>query len=335
MRKSAESPRSLLWTIQTIRSYLRCRAGAALVLASVSIVGTVLGLAWVFAGPAGWTPGTAMPLVLLASGGLAAVVLTSWLQRHLRVWSRESSLASEVELAARLPEGSVRAQAELARSVPAGVSPSLAQAGEGALIARLPDEVEGLAGVPGRELARLSRISAFGAVAAVTLLVALFVMAPGRARAAWAGLARPVALLRPEPLPPLELLPGDASLPRGEAPQVTVRAEGREQVTVHWQAIGEIQRDQATEVWQGVAETTLPALEVETRYWASSPDGAVSEVSTLVPSDPSLLADLTLDVRYPPHTRLPLQTFRGVPGWPAGPGGDGHSRCGGGVWGRI
>ena len=256
-----------------------------------------------------------MPLVLLASGGLAAVVLMSWLQRNLRVWSRESSLASEVELAARLPEGSVRAHAELARSVPEGVSPSLAQAGEGALIARLPDEVERLAGVPGRELARLSRISAFGAVAAVTLLVALFVMAPGRARTAWAGLARPVALLRPEPLPPLELLPGDASLPRGEAPQVTVRAEGREQVTVHWHAIGEIQRDQATEVSQGVAETTLPALEVETRYWASSPDGAVSEVSTLVPSDPSLLVGLTLDIRYPPHTRLPLHTFRGVPGW--------------------
>lgn len=315
MRESLEASGSLLRMLQSIRGYLRRRAGVALFLVCLTIVGGVLGLAWVFAGPDGWTPGTVLPLALLALGALAGGTLLGWLQRRLRGWTRESNLAQEIERAASLPEGSVRAQVELARSVPEGVSPSLARAGAGALISRLPEGVERLAGVPGRDLVRLSRIGAFGAASAVIILAALFVLAPSRARAAWAGLTQPVALLRPEPLPPLELLPGDAALPRGETPEVAVRAVGRQQVTVHWQGIGDIQRDRDVEVTEGLAEATLPELEVETRYWASSVDGAVTPVSTLVPSDPSLLADLTLDVAYPAHTRLPSQTFRGVPVW--------------------
>ena len=68
-------------------------------------------------------------------------------------------------------------------------------------------------------------------------------------------------------------------------------------------------------VTEGRADTRLPELQVDVRYWASSTDGAVTGVSTLVPSDPSLLSNLVLDVEYPQHTRLPPETFRGVPPW--------------------
>ncbi len=310
-----QPPLSLASVIHAIRRYLRRIAGTALGFGSVTVVGGILVLAWLLVGSDGWRPGTVVPLFLLIGGGVMAGTLFGWVLLHLRSCTSEVSLANQIEKIVRLPEGLVRAQVELARSVPQGMSSSLARAGERALLLRLSGGVDRLAGSPGKKFVRLFRVSAVGTGVVVALLVALVALTPDRTRTAWAGLARPVELLTPEPLPPLELFPGDGQLPRGESPRVEVGAEGRDSVWVHWQAIGDVLRERSLMVVDGRAETFLPELEVEVRYWASSPDGAVTPVSTLIPSDPSLLSSLALDVEYPPYTRLPPESFRRVPAW--------------------
>ena len=315
MMRSPVSSGTVTAMVSAIRRYLRRCAGSALGLGAVAVLGGILALAWLFAGSEGWRQGTVVPLVLLVAGVAAVVGLLVRVLLPLYGWTSEVSLTDEMEKTASLPKGSVRAQVELARSVPDGVSASLAHAGEAVLLLRLNDRVERLAGTPGRELGRLFRMSALGAGVLVLLAVILLVLTPGRARTAWAGLIRPVALLAPEPLPPLELFPGDAEFPRGDSPRVEVRAGGRDSVTVHWQAIGDVLRERGLLVIDGRAETLLPELEVEVRYWASSPDGVVTDVGTLVPADPSLLADLTLEIAYPSYTGIPPESVRGVPPW--------------------
>jgi hypothetical protein len=299
--------------IQAVRTYLRARAGTAMGGALVGVAGAVLVLAWLLAGPEGWRPGTPVPLLLLVLAVAALAALAGWVFVRLRRWSSEPRLAQEMERSARLPEGSVRAQVELSRSVPPGVSPSLARAGEISLLSRLSDDPAHLGGGPARELVRLRRLTVRGGATLAAVAAVLLLLAPARARTAWAGLAKPLTLLSPEPLPPLDLSPGNAEVPRGEAPAVEVRAEGRDSVTVHWQAVGDVPQDRRLAVVDGKGETHLPGLEVEVRYWASSADGARTPVYSLLPSDPSLLSDLLIEIAYPPHTRLPPETFRIAP----------------------
>ena len=312
MRREAPA-RGVTAIVGRIRRYLEGRAGFALAFGGFATVTGLLVLAWVVAGADGWRQGTAAPLILLIVAGFVLLALATRVLTGLWRWTTEESVAGEMERTAALPRGAVRVQVELARSVPEGVSSSLARAGEEALLRRLDPPVERLAGRPGAALVRLARMTALGAGVLAILAAGLLVVTPGRALSAWAGLMSPVALLVPAPLPPLELLPGDAEVLRGEEPGVEVRAAGRDSVTVHWQAIGDILRERTLPVEDGSAETILPAIEVATGYWASSPDGARTETRRLVPIDPSLLTDLRLDLTYPPHTQLPPESVRGVP----------------------
>jgi hypothetical protein len=305
--------RGLLGVVRKVRGHLRRRAGTAIGAGAAAVAGGVLVLAWVLAGAGGWTPGTAAPLALLVLGGGAFLAFAAWLYGRLRGWTDEESMAEEIERTLRLPEGSVRAQVELCRSVPPGVSGTLASAGEAALLAKLPRKSDRLSGAPGQEVGRVLRWGvALGTLAAVGA-GALFAVGPARARAAWAGLATPVALLTPPRLPPLTIEPGDLELPRGGVQAVVVTATGRDSVTVHWQAIGSVPEERGLSVAEGTAEMALPPVEVETAYWASSADGGLTPTYHLVPTDPSLFEDVLMEVAYPPHTRLPTEVFRMVP----------------------
>ena len=309
-----ESPgRGVTAVVGRIRRYLKGRAGLALAFGGLATLTGLLVVAWVLAGASGWRQGTAAPLILLILAGFVLLALAARILTVLGRWTTEASMSREMERTAALPRGAVRAQVELAHSVPLGVSASLARAGEAALLRRLDRRVERLAGRPGAALGRLARMTALGSGVLGLLVAGLLVVTPGRALSAWGGLMRPVALLVPEPLPPLELLPADAEVLRGEEPVVEVRAMGRDSVTVHWQAIGDVLRGRTLPVEEGSAVTVLPPIDVATGYWASSPDGARTETSRLVPIDPSLLTDLRLDLAYPPHTRLPPESLRGVP----------------------
>ena len=283
-------------------------------LSSLALVGAVLILAWLLAGADGWTPGTPMPLLLVGAGVVAPLAMAWFALRRLSQWTEEAGLSGEVERSARLPDGAVRAQAELMRALPPGVSEALARGGERSLLERLSGGVETLAGEPGRIVHRWSRAAAGAAGIMSLALLILMVVTPDRTRDAWAGLAHPVALLRPAPLPALVLRPGDARLPRGEQPRVEVMAAGRDSVTVHWRAVGIIAESRAVPVdREGDARVVLPPLDGEIRYWATSRDGATTAEYVLTPEDPSILMDLTIEATYPAHTRLPPEVFRGAP----------------------
>jgi hypothetical protein len=294
-----------------IRRHLRILGGGAVGLAMLAAVGAVLVLAWLLAGPGGWTAGTRTPLVLLILGGSAGVAAGGWLLARTRSWTAEGALSAEVEAAAGLPRGAVRSRVELSRGLPPGVSASLARAGEEALVGRLSGSPGRLAGRAGREAAAHLRVA--GASAGVLLVAAalLLILSPERARTAWAGLGNAGVLAVPTPLAPLELHPGDAEFPRGEAPEVRVRAAGRDSVTIHWQGVGEPVRSRGLGMAGGEAAFRLPPLDAPVTYWASAPDGARTGEHRLTPVDPALVTELVLEVRHPPHTRLPPEVHRG------------------------
>ncbi len=307
------SPDSLEGILAGVKGYLRLRAGAMVGVGAALVLGVILVLAWILGGASGWTPGTPVPALLAALGSGAVIGLAVWVGLLLRSWFREANLTGEVERSVRLPDGSVQAQVELSRSLPPGASDALARAGEGALLRKLDQPPRELAGDPGREAGRFLRLGG-GVLGTVVLLVAVLVAStPDRAWSAWAGLTRPVALLKPDPLPEIRLMPGDAELPWGETPVLSVFAEGRDSVTVHWRAVGDVPEERSVSIEGGVGEAVLPPLEAEVTYWATGRDGRSSLRHRLVPLDPFLLTELLIEATFPEHTGLPPETFQGPP----------------------
>lgn len=306
--------RTVAGILAGIRNRLRRLGALAALLLAVGVAFAILPIGWVLGSADGWRAGSPLPLVLVLLGLLSAAGVAGWALLRMRVRTGESTLASDLERTAGLASGSLRAQLELGRGVPEGVSGGLARAGETALVARLtggsrlrPREAE-------EEARRLLRAGALLTGGVAVLALTLLALAPERSRAAWAGLADPVSVLIPDPLPPLAVLPGEAQVPRGEPVAIRVEAPGRELVTLHWESAGEVPRSAVLAVVDGAAGGEIPDLRGVTRYRVTAPDGARTPEYTLRPLDPLLLAGLTLDLRYPPHTGLPAETLRGEPG---------------------
>lgn len=285
----------------------------ASVLLGMGAAAAILPLGWILGGTDGWRAGSPLPLTLVLAGLLAAAAVAGWAVLRIRVHTNEAILASDLERGAGLPSGALRAQLELGREVPGGVSGGLARAGEAALVDRLgrgplrPRRAEA-------EARRLLRAGATLTGGVALLALALLALAPERSRATWAGLANPIGILLPDLLPPLEVHPGEAQLPRGDPVPVRVTALGRETVTLHWESTGEVPRSVVLPVSDGAARGELPELRGVTRYRVTAPDGARSSEFTLRPMDPLLLAGLELELRFPPHTGLRPEIVRGESG---------------------
>jgi hypothetical protein len=306
--------RTVAGILAGIRARVRRRGSAAALLLAAGALAAVLPLAWLLGSADGWRAGSPLPLVLVLLGLAAAAGMAGWALFRIRRRTDESALASDVERSAGLASGALRAQLELGRGVPEGVSGGLARAGEAALVDRLtragalhPREAEA-------EARRLLRAGALLTGGVAILALALLALAPERSRATWAGLASPVGILLPDPLPPLEVHPGEAELPRGEEVRVRVSAPGRETVTLHWESAGDVPRSVVLPVSGEEAAGTLPELQGTTRYRVTAPDGARSPEYTLRPLDPLVLGGLSVELRFPPHTGLPPEVIRGEPG---------------------
>ncbi len=308
-RPPFDSPEAVL---VAVRRHLRAgtrRVAAAAVLGAFALL---LLLGWGFAGTEGWAPGTATPLLLW--GGILALFTTfaALLTLRLRRWTEERTLAGEVERSAGLPDGALQAQLQLGREPPSGSSPSLVRAGERSLLARLTAEPGALAGAPGQHLRKELGRALRGALLLALLALSLPVVTPERTRAAWAGLAAPMALLFPPPLPPLSVDPGDAALPRGSEPRVGIRAPGRDSVTLIRESVGEPVVRESVPLDGGMGSLTLPPLRAPIRYRIQAPDGARTPTFTLTPVDPGLVVDLQVELHFPPHTRRLPERFAGV-----------------------
>ncbi|TVP57752.1 MAG: hypothetical protein EA351_05195 [Gemmatimonadales bacterium] len=304
---------SLLELVAACRSALRRRAGGGALLVALGTLGLVLPAGWLMVGSDGWRPGSPLPLVAWLAVVVGAAVLGLWSWRRVSRWSEESRIASQIERSSSLPDGAVRAQIELGRGTGPGASETLARAGEQALMARIPRRVDHLAHDGHRDTSRLLRGATLLVVAAITVTVGLYLTTPERTRAAWAGLASPIGVLLPEPLPPLRVTPGDAGVPRGTEVEVGIEADGRDRVSLHWESRGRIPEQRTLPVEGGQASAVLPPLDASIRYWVVAPDGARSEDFELRPEDPLLFSDLILEIRFPAYTGLPPERHASLP----------------------
>lgn len=254
---------------------------------------------------------SALPLALDAAAVLVLAGGAWWWRRARRRLLDEARIAAGIEAAAGVPAGVVRGGIELGRQRPSGASAVLLERGRSQLAARLDHPPEVLAGVAGERLGAALR-RAMGAVAVLApVVVLLFVAAPDRARTAWSRLASPLTHFRGPVLPALVVTPGDAEVVRGEALAVVIRAEGRDEVTVRWQAAGDVVRSLTLAVADDHAHHTFAGVPARTVYAVEAPDGTRAGDFVITPRDPLFVTDVTARLTFPPHTGRPSEEYRG------------------------
>ena len=298
-------------TVAGVQAHLRRRALLAAGLWGAAGIGAVLALAWALAGPEGWRQGSWAPLLLdLALAGIA-VGLSTLLAWGVRHWLDDMRVARALEASAGLERGTVEGALQLARAVPAGVSGSLAALAERSVAGRLTLAPARLAGPLEAQAGWWLRRGGAALAVIVPLLTLLAVASPARSISAWAGLGRPLRSLAPAILPPLEVAPGDAEVLRGSPVTVTVRAPGRSEVTLHWQAAGEVAQSQTLPTETMDARFHFAAVNAALEYSASAPDGARSARYLINPVDPLLVSDVALELVFPPHTGRTPEEYQG------------------------
>jgi len=306
------SPLGVPHVVGRVRRHLDRMALLAAVLWVGVGAGVVLFLAWLLAGPEGWIQGSPAPLVLdlllvLLLGAAALAVRAA-----RRRWLADHRVARCLDDAAGLRPGTVLGSLELARSVPAGVSESLARYAEGRVARSLELPEERLAGSLDRQARSWVRRALAGLALLAPVLALVTVLAPSRSLSAWGGLSSPVRLLSVPALPPLHVTPGDREVRRGSDLDVQVMAAGRASVTLHWQADGDVARSSSAAPGQeGEARFRVPSVTAPLRYWAVAPDGAESPVYRVTPVDPLFVSDLRVALSFPPHTERLPEEYRG------------------------
>ncbi|MEX0979800.1 MAG: hypothetical protein WDZ89_01825 [Gemmatimonadota bacterium] len=299
-----------------VRRYIGRRALLATVLWMGAAAGSLLILAWLLAGPDGWSQGSRIPLLL--DVGVVAIVAAAvgFLFRTRRRWLREGTVGASMESAAGLAAGSVVGTLELARAVPAGASVSLARAGERAVVRRLEERggsPRALSGAMGARSDHWIRMGGRTLAVVVPLVALAGWLAPQRAWVAWSGLAVPFHLLAAPTFPALVLQPGDVAVERGAPLDVAVEAAGRAEVTLHWQIAGDVPRSHPSAVEGGRADFSFGSVGAPLQYWATAPDGARTARYIVTPVDPLFLSDLTVELAFPPHTNRFPEEYRGEP----------------------
>lgn len=298
--------------LAAVRRHLRGLGVGVALAGGLGLVAGVFLAAWLLVG-SGWSPGSPVPLALALGGVALLLVGGGALVRFLHRWGSQDRLTREVEREAGLPRGSLRAQLELDRTPPEGVSPVLIRAGSASLLARIQTPPARLAGRPGRGLRRLLRGLGGAGVLLVLLAASALVAAPERSQVAVAGLLHPAAVLAGPVLPPLELLGPGEPVARGERPRVRISAPERSGVTLHWQLQGEPVERVSLELTGGVADYRLPPLDAGLRVWATAPDGARSRELTMEPLDALLLTDLAVELDFPQYMDRAPERLQGLP----------------------
>ncbi|MDZ7779412.1 MAG: hypothetical protein U5R14_05645 [Gemmatimonadota bacterium] len=299
--------------VGAVRRYLYRRSVLAAGIWVASGVLTVWAVAWLWAGDGGWRPGSVGPLVL-------DVAIVLWLlggayafRRVVDRWLREDRLAHAIERAASLPAGEVRGTLELGRAMPEGVSPRLAaRATERAEEGLRSFGTSELSGSLGRDVNLWIRRGWGGLFGATLVLVALTALAPARSLQAWSGLATPLRVLSGPTLPPLQVEPGHAEVMRGADVSIRVRAEGRREVELRWQGVGDVAHSESVEVDRGWADYELRGVAVPTEYRVHGDAGTTSERYVITPVDPLFVGDLRIELDFPSHTGRAAEEYRGA-----------------------
>src|SRR5690625_321498 len=281
-------------------------------LAGAGAIPLVLLVAWALGRSSYWEAPTPWPLLVLVLGLLAGIGSIVQLHRRWVSTVADTVVAAASEIRHGMPAGRVRRRLALRASLPAGSSPALYHRAERGLVKDLSGATpRDLAGAIG-ELARRRRQRSLLAISVLVLVTLLLGgLSPDRSRAGWTPLLSPLAVLTPPPLPPLILEPGDVEVPRGTGLDLTVRAEGRREVTVVWQSVGSLPEKRNLELGGSFGVTRIESIDVPHRYSAYLQRGEVSERLEVIPLDPLLLADLVIDLTYPAELGLEDERFVG------------------------
>ena len=300
--------------VGAVGRHLRRRAAAAVALWIGFGVALFLMVAWLAVGSEGWRPGSNLPMLLDALILLWVVGGVAAFRAVARRWFAEVPLARSIERAAGLSAGVVRGSLELTRTVPGGVSGSLADRAVSSTASGLAERrTDQLAGDLGRGVALWTRRGMIAAGVAVVGLVVLGIVGPDRAARAWAGVASPLATMA-DPVPaPIVVTPGTVEVMRGADVRIEIDARGREAVRLEWQAAGDVAYAERLELVGGRASYIFEAVSAATEYRVEAEDGARTETYRIVPVDPLFVSDLVVEVEYPPHTGLETDEYRGDP----------------------
>ena len=306
------SARRLTARVSWIEDHLRRKAAIAIGLWVSAGVAFFLIAAWLTAGDEGWRQGSNIPALFDA-------LIVVWIATGILVfragakkWFGEIPLSRSIERAAGLRPGIVRGALELSRSVPGGVSGSLAVRAITETASDLDSQEAGdLVGDLGNQVAAWTRRGLIAATVSTVTLVSLGFATPSRTAKVWAGVSSPISTMLDPVLPQLLVSPGSVEVLRGADVRVDVEALGRLGVQVVWQAAGDVSRTQQLQVSQGRASHVFQAVSATTEYRIQTAEGEESETYRIVPIDPLFVSDLMIGVTYPPHTRMAPDEYRG------------------------
>lgn len=302
--------RSVAASVEGVRRHLRGRVVTTALVWGGAVVALLLLLALALGGE-GWARNRWAPLVLDLAAVATGVGLLAAVRSVVRGWLAERGVTRAMERSAALPAGSVQGALELGRGVPQGVSAPLALAAERGIAGRLGASPRSLAGSMEQEVMGWLRLGSGALVLLGGGVILSAVLLPARSAAAWGGLLRPVSLLVTPALPRLVVTPGDTEVLRGSPLDIQVRAEGRQEVSLHWSSPGEVPGERTETVVQSGAVFRFPAVTAPLTYWATTPDGARTEEFTVTPVDPLFLSQVTLELLFPPHTGRPSEELSG------------------------
>lgn len=304
----------LEFTVSGVRGHLWRRAAFGAALWVVGGVSLLLLMAWLVAGSDGWRQGSDVPAVVDALIVLWVVLGVVLFRRGATRWFGEAPLADSIERAAGLRSGVLRGTLELSRDVPRGVSPTLATRA----VLRTVIDLEGrqkadLSGELGARVTLWTRRGMGFAGALAVTLIALAIWQPGRTASAWAGVASPFSTMIDPVLPPILVTPGDVEVLRGTDVRLEIAAQGRFEVTLAWQAAGEVAHTEVLTVEAGHASYLFRSVSATIAYRVRGDAGFETEMFRVVPIDPLFVSDLVLGVVYPPHTGIAPDEYRGDP----------------------
>ncbi|MFQ5529550.1 MAG: hypothetical protein ACE5FP_04310, partial [Gemmatimonadota bacterium] len=293
---------------------IRLAAGGAAAALGLSVVAVSVVLASLlpqraFHAPGSWIP-MGVTLLTVVTCLLLARLTLAFFDRH-----QSKTLVPEVERSVGLRRGELSGALELSSGGPVG-SESLTRFGRQLVADKLAGHEDWeLLPVTLRAVGR--KVSWAGLIFLVAAggLVLASLRSPSQTLAAATALGQPWSTAFPPPLPRIQIAPGDTAVLRGDRLVVRTVAPSREAVDLVWQPVGEpIEISRLDVSGDGSAAGTTSPIEAATRFWIQADDGSRSTAHEVLPLDPLLVTELSVELRFPAYLARSAESLAAITG---------------------